>query len=601
MNNLWNHLGKKRLVILLLAGVSSLAYYGIGFKVISSYFPPVSLINGVQAYEVLVKGLELVTFALFVSPALFCVSLLISPAVHSLFKRVSSFLFDCSEKTFLVMIMMLTCVFTLCVATFLFHCNSTILIRDEIGYLFQAHNFAMGHVYHSAPPEALRKFFNSYHIVFDGAKVYGKYPFVQSAVLALGIMLGWVYFVPLIVSMCTICLNYMIAKDIYGNHIARISSLLCLTSPFFLGYSSTLIAEGTCLLFFSLFVLFFIKTIKRTKSIIYPIAAGVSLGLGFNTKPATVFALAIPFICYGIYVLLRNRIYSLRSIVVVMLSFGVMLCVFFAYNALLTSSPLLMPFSNYAPLDKIGFGAELGGAAKEWGPDPRGHSPFKGLKNSMYNLLLLNSWFGWCYPFLVPLVLWLFIAKRAHEWDWVFVGMIVSLVGLYFFYWFEGVSFAGPLYYFSALLPLTLLLAWSLDHLFERISKSLKTVVITFIILTYVILIPVMYLDSLGFAFRATKTAGQIWETIKNEDVHNALIFIEHREAPLCLGYAGFTPRLCHYLNQPCFNNDIVFAQDYGRDNAILMEAYPHRKYYIYDEYSGTLDEIKRNYYIRNR
>ena len=444
---------KKRLPSLLLASLLLLAYYILQFKIIYRFFPLPSLINGVQAYEVALRGLELVMFALFVSPALFALALLATPLVRLPLERITSWLSDCSEKVFLALLVMLAGVLAFCVATFLFHYNSTILIRDEIGYLFQAINFALGHLYAFSPAEILQKFFDSYHIVFDGLKVYGKYPFGHSALLAIGILLGWVYLAPIMVAMGTILLNYTIGKNIYGERTARVSSLLCLTSPFFWGYSSTLVAEGTCLFFFSLFTLFFFKTVKRYTSILYPLAAGISLGFGFNTKPATILALSLPFIGYGMYRLIRDRKHSLRSMALIVVSFGLMLGVFFSYNALVTGDFHVMPFSQYAPDDRVGFGKEVGGAEKEWGPEPRGHSPFKGVKNSLYNILILNSWFGWLYPFLIPLILFYFIYERVNEWDWVFVGTIVSLVGFYFFYWFEGVSFMGPLYYFSALLP----------------------------------------------------------------------------------------------------------------------------------------------------
>ena len=155
----------------------------------------------------------------------------------------------------------------------------------------------------------------------------------------------------------------------------------------------------------------------------------------------------------------------------------------------------------------------------------------------------------------------------------------------------------GPLYYFSALLPLTLLSGRALNYLFGLITKSTESVCITFLLLTYCFLAGVVYFDSFKFSARATKTSGQLYEEIKEKDIHHALIFIEYKEAPLFLGYKGYTPRLLSYPNHPSFAADIVFAQDYGKENTSAMSAYSDRVYYLYDEYTGTLSEITKDYY----
>lgn len=590
--------GKRGLITsLILIGLFSLSYYVINFKIVSRYFPSVSLIDGVQTYEVIIKGIEILTFTLLASPALFFLSLLFAPIVNPLYKKISRLLSTCSEKKFLLLLIVLSFMFAFCISRFLFHYNSTVLIRDEIGYVFQANNLAMGRLYSSALPEPIKNFFDSYHIVFDGEKVYGKYPFAHCVVLALGVVCGWIYLVPLVVTICNVLLNYKIARDFFSEKIARISSLLCVTSPFFLGYSSTLVSEGTCLLFFSLFILFFLKSIKNSGSILHPATAGLFLGLGFNTRPATIVALTIPFICYGFYLIYKRKRYHVRSFMFIILTFSVMLGVFFTYNTLLTGNPFLMPFSTYASSDRVGFGTEVGGAAKEWGPEPRGHTPFKGLKNSLFNILILNTWFCWFYPLLIPLVFLLFVSKKASEWDWLFLGMIVSLVGFFFFYWFEGVSLMGPIYYFGAILPITIMSSRSISILFERLTETMKSLVIIFCLLTCFTLIFLVNYDSFEFASLATKMKGRLYEKIKKEEIHNAVIFIEHKEKPLFMGYRGYNPKLLYYLNHPTFETDIVFAQDFEKDNITLMEVYPQRKYYLYDEYDNMLYEIEKDKY----
>ena len=154
----------------------------------------------------------------------------------------------------------------------------------------------------------------------------------------------------------------------------------------------------------------------------------------------------------------------------------------------------------------------------------------------------------------------------------------------------------GPLYYFSALLPLTLLSARSLDCLFGRLTQSMQSTCITFFLLTYCFLMGVIYFDSFKFSARATKTTSHLSVRIEEDNIHNALIFIENK-VPQFLGYKSYTPRLLYYLNHPTFKADIVFAQDFGKENTLAMRAYPDREFYFYNEQTGNLNQITEDYY----
>ncbi|MCB9742310.1 MAG: hypothetical protein H6741_25715 [Alphaproteobacteria bacterium] len=126
-----------------------------------------------------------------------------------------------------------------------------------------------------------------------------------------------------------------------------------------------------------------------------------------------------------------------------------------AHAIALTGDPLTLPFSAYWPLDRPGFGPEVGGHPLEF-PDGDGHAPAEGLRNLGVNLLLLALWAGGHGGVLLLAArqAW---RRRGERLAQALVLLSLGVFGLYFAYWYPGELSAGPVYMIpllAAALPL---------------------------------------------------------------------------------------------------------------------------------------------------
>ena len=521
-----------------------------------------------------------------VLPAIYCMSLFLASCIsEEIHTKISSWLSRWRGIVFLMTVSIIAIVLTSFIYHTLFHRSSTAFDLDEIGYIFQAKNFALGRLYSPAPPENIQKFFDTYHVVIHNGKTFGRYPFGHSVILMPGFLIGAVELIFPLIAALNIMLIYYIARELYDRHSAVWSSLLCLFCPYFLAYSSTLLSEGTSLLFFALFLFFFIKFVRNPAGMVYPLLCGLFLGLKFNTRPVSALSICIPCIFFALYLLYREGWRYVKGYVLIVCSFSLMLGLFFLYNYALTGDPLLMPYNIYAPHDRLGFGPEFGGALKEWGI-PEGHTLMKGLHAIPGNLLALNQWLGWGFPISLVLAIMLFIRKKRERWDWVFLGTVVSVVMIVVPYWcciYPVRALGNTTYYFDALLPLCLLSGRGVQISIEEKSTYKKRVFLMFMVLSLCVCLYALR-GPLGRVYALTRDYSGMTKAIDEKGIHNALIFV-HVEPNNPKGLP-----LVPYHNSPSFAGDVVYALDLGREeNQKIISTYSGRSFYLWNQEHSTL------------
>ena len=521
-----------------------------------------------------------------VLPAIYCMSLFLASCIsEEIHTKISSWLSRWRGIVFLMTVSIIAIVLTSSIYHVLFHRSSAAFDLDEIGYIFQAKNFALGRLYSPAPPENIQKFFDTYHVVIHNGKTFGRYPFGHSVILMPGFLIGAVELIFPLIAALNIMLIYYIARELYDRHSAVWSSLLCLFCPYFLAYSSTLLSEGTSLLFFALFLFFFIKFVRNPAGMVYPLLCGLFLGLKFNTRPVSALSICIPCIFFALYLLYREGWRYVKGYVLIVCSFGLMLGLFFLYNYALTGDPLLMPYNIYAPHDRLGFGPEFGGALKEWGA-PEGHTLMKGLRAVPGNILSVNRWLGGGFPIPLVLLLLLIIRIDKDKWDWLLLGSMLSMIAFIIPYWCSSYLLApldNTTYYFDAILPLSLLSGRGLWIAAGETSTYKKRVLVMFFMLS---LCACLYslTGPLGRIFSLTKNYAKLDEQIKAQGIHNSLIFVQ-TEPNKPQGIP-----LLPYHNNPTFRGDIVYALNLGsEENKQLLSFYSDRTVYLWHKNSSSL------------
>ncbi len=471
-------------------------------------------------------------------------------------------------------------------------------VEDEVSQCFQAKIFASGQLWAPEPehPEFFKKINST---VFYQGRVFSQYPYGHSLMLSLGYLLGVPWLIAPVVSSLSLIVIMLIYRELYGADSPSLIPILCISSPYFLFLAGSYMNHTTCLLFISVFLLFFFKALRMARTCHFAFSA-LFLGFAFCTRPLTAIFIALPFIVY-LAICSRHGVKVRAAHVIVFLVVLICICAtLLIYNYLIIGSftPMISTISERElSLEKfghdrfraIGFGKNVGSFG--------GHTPQRALYNTNVNLgNLMVQLYGWPVFFTLSFILIPFLTVRWKRWDWLLLIGILALPIGYFFYFHYGHSF-GPRYWFEAL-PLILILTargiQKLAYIIEvrQISPSYCRACAYALVGFLVFINLASWVPSLPdkqpypyfyFSFRPA-----IRDTIQKTGIRNALIFIRQRDPD---NYDFIT---AFELNSANFGGDIVIARDLGpKKNRILMKAYPGRAYFIGDWTQKRLIPLK--------
>ncbi len=325
-------------------------------------------------------------------------------------------------------------------------------LEDEFAYIWQSKVIAGGDL--TLPsPEFSSSFLVPFVVDYQGQR-FGKYPLGWPVALSLGERFGLRDWVNPILAGIAIWLNYRLAKRLFGEKVGLLAAALMVTSPLFLIQAGSLLSHLWGLVLGTAFTLFWIDALEKDKGErdwFRASVAGLCLGLLGLTRPLTMIAFAIPFGISGLILIINGGKRRCRKILLVG---GITLCLIslhFVWQWALTGSFTTNPYTLWWPYDKVGFG--LG-----YGVTEQGHSLLQGRRNTKHSLRAgLGDLFGWGKLSWIFLPFGLFAARKSRGTP-LFLGILISLVGLYTAYW-VGSWLYGPRYYFEALPGLTILSA----------------------------------------------------------------------------------------------------------------------------------------------
>ena len=437
---------------------------------------------------------------------------------------------------------------------------------DSCVYMFQARLFAHGTLSSPLPPEP--QFFEAIHVILSD-KWYTQYPPGYPAILALGVLFRIPWFVnPFLGALTVVCI-YLLANELYGENIAKLSAVLASISSFFLLMSSEFMSHTATLFFITLAFLSFVWMVKKKRPLLSAVVCGVSLGIALLCRPYTTAWICVPM---GIAAIVTRKKLSLRYILIGAIPLLVACLTFLAYNYATTGHPLLL---GYIALH-----------GKEHYPgfhqDPwldQFHTVAQGFKYVLGNLNALNYYlFEWPMPSLFFVCIFLVYGKKRF-WEWLLVGWIAVLLIGHFFYFYNKLSF-GPRFVYEALPALILLTS-------RGLSLSTQFIVSRWKVLSYpqarnILCLMLMGLFLFAFFLNMPTTAKSyqsygkdvnIQKYLKKNDVAQALIFVQ-----------GVRARWVHYPFNAPFASPHIYAKDRGSENRRLAEKFPGYRYFIADE-----------------
>ncbi len=437
-------------------------------------------------------------------------------------------------------------------------------IQDSISQLFQARIFAQGKIHLPSPP--FPDFFDYTHIINNG-NWYSQYPWLHSFLLMFFVFLGTPWLLnPLLGALFLLAL-YHLGKELYDETIARIATLLATFSPYIINMSAEYMNHASALLFATLFLLFYFRTVKGKKPILSALLAGITLGAVVNIRPYTALAIAVPFALYALFLLMRQHRRYLLPFVLIALTTALVTSLLFLYNYLANGNPLLFGY-----VVKWGPGHEVGFGHSGWGPP---HTPYQGLLNMGNNFNLINKFlFESPWPALL-LILIPFALSNRNRYDWLLFAGFLALPFAYFFYWFHNVCF-GPRFLYEASACLFLLGARGIKQLPQLLNRTfglnpapntnrflLRAIPLT-LLFTITIALPPLY--KLYRVYGGVSAI--VHKAVRRAGLKNALVFCDHFGT-------GFS------YNRLDLQGPVVYAKDYGYLNAALTLAYPNRQYYF--------------------
>lgn len=448
---------------------------------------------------------------------------------------------------------------------------------DSCAYMFQARLFAHGMLY--APPPIESHFFEAMHTILSD-KWYTVYPPGYPAILALGVLFGISWLVnPLLAALTIVCI-YLIAKELYGDSIAKLSVVLSCASTFFLFMSSEFASHTSTLFFVTLAFLCFVWMIRKKRPLLSAVVCGMCIGIALLCRPYTTFWFCLPL---GIGAVIAWKKLSIRLILSGTIPILIACCMFLAYNYATTGHPLLFGYiamhgKNHYP----GFHQE------PW--NERFHTITQGFKYVFEDLNALSYYlFEWPIPAVLFICIFIAFGKKGF-WEWLLVGWVCTLLIGHFFYFFNQLDF-GPRFVYECLPALILLTSRGIclsSQLLTLMWRNLsRTETRNILCLMLVGLFLFAFLFNMPATVKQYQNYGNdvtIQKYLDKNDVGQALVFVNEGRA-----------YWVHYPFNAPFANPHIYAKHKGSENKKLAEKYPEYRYFIADEKSiieVSIDEL---------
>lgn len=352
----------------------------------------------------------------------------------------------------------------LLLATSLVAFGATPLHVDSVAQLFQAKIFATGVLAAPLPHEP--EFVVTQNMVIGSSGWYSQYPPGHAALLSLGVLAGWPFAVPLLLSLGSAVFLFLFTRLAYGDDCARLVVPLLVVCPFFWFMGASYMNHVSTLFFLSLFLYLFVYW-EGAPSWGRALAAGSSLGAVVLIRPLVALAVGSVFSAIAWTASVRSgegfrrRAFHLLA---AGLGFAGVSAVYLLYNWGVTGDPFLPGY-----LQLWGGSHGLGFHTTPWGGE---HTPWTGLRNELLDLSLLNLFlFEWPIPALLPVGLALAAGWMEGEWDGRLLFGFLAVPAAYFFYWHRD-AFLGPRFLFASVAFLVPLTARSLMAFGRRVEGT---------------------------------------------------------------------------------------------------------------------------------
>jgi hypothetical protein len=341
------------------------------------------------------------------------------------------------------------------------------LLVDSVIQLFQAKIFASGQLAAPAPPA--EAFVATQHMLVHEGRWFAQYPPGHALLLAGGILAGFPWLVPVLLSLGSAWLMVRFSSEVWGENAGRAVLVLIPFVPFFWFMGASFMNHVSCLFFVAAFLYAFQRW-ESGGAAGWALAAGAAIGAAGLVRPLTALAVAAVFAPVGLMHGLRARRY--RSLGLAALGGFAAVATYAAFNAATTGDPLMPGY-----LQLWGAAHGIGFHPSPWGDT---HTPVAGLLNEAIDLSLLSTFFlEWPIPALLPVGVYVLLTG-GDRWDRRLLAGFLAVPAAYLFYWHRD-AYLGPRFLFSGLvflIPLTARALVSIRTIREQVWQPRRAAVV---------------------------------------------------------------------------------------------------------------------------
>jgi hypothetical protein len=324
------------------------------------------------------------------------------------------------------------------------------IVDDELTYSSTADFFLEGRIGGEVPPGMPREPFS----IRTNRGLTGKYLPGESLVQVPGAAIGQAALMHLPLAALTLFCLWQATLLLSGDErLAAWSVALVAASPMFILCSATMQSQPSSLAALAVAGLGVAHAMRGRAWL-----GALLLGIGVDLAVLCRIQSAVPFgtvlVLFAIAALWRRRAFPSLALLVAILAGGAASIAM--YDAMLSGSPLTLPWTLYKPVEHYGFGQVL--------PiDSFRHSARTLIENLGVVLVRMNAWWlGW--PVSLPLLVFGRRGRLPLHW---MIGAIVFVV-VQAGYYSTGVSDVGQIYHYELLIPLALLGASAIVTALER-------------------------------------------------------------------------------------------------------------------------------------
>lgn len=378
------------------------------------------------------------------------------------------------------------------ISTILFVFYANTFYYDEEAYLFQAKTYLLGRVVMPVPvvPESIGKPGMIMNWIWTTQYLWG-----HPVLLSVGMLVGSPYVSTVLMAIGSLVLLYVIGIRTASKEEATLAVILMGTSPWFWFVSGTFLSHISMLFLLLVFVYGWLRLQDRP-GLLLGTALGLCLGWAFTVRPLTAICFAVPFGLVAVTKVWHEPRRWLFTVAGLLSGWIAIIVMVMFYNTLVTGDPLTFPLLYYTNAARLGFGERASGT----------FTPFTALLNLAKNVFLVNMWlFGWPISLLPSITFvtgrlinklpkksgkinWLGISNNWNSWDTIWIALIFSIAGGYFFYYWGGATLTIPRFYYELLIPLCLLSAKGLmnvHRLFSDMNHRWRLLVPVFCIASF--------------------------------------------------------------------------------------------------------------------